>query len=764
EAYRNDTLRKHAEAELRVHARELTALVESSGMISSIPPDKNLFEAICMVSIKKFGVKEAWVCLTDNKGSDIRPASCLGFGPDLITGPTDERKGPSCCVNPANTAVKTRTAQVMHDIQNDPDCGQMTEEALKNGHRSLMAIPLIDSENRVIGALCLYSGEPGYFSDKRINLLQIFANYVSIAIENRRLIEGLEDKVTERTAELEDFGHRLHKLYELSFASRTSAREFANMILHELGGLLDVDGAALGIFEHNTWVGYAVTDRSGLGLTEGMTFPADEVFCKIVSDSRRPLVIKDASVSDEYREHPDFIKYGFSSYLGVPVFIEENMFGVLCTFSRSPYNYREHDLILHQLISKRLEFEFIREKYINDIRDAMVQAESASRAKSDFLANMSHELRTPLNSIIGFSEMMFDGMTGPITEKQRDFLDTVISSGRHLLALINDILDLSKIEAGKMDLELNEFDLKRFLESCLEMFRKKIIKHNIKTGVSLEEGIGTITADERKIKQVVFNLVSNALKFTADGGSVSISARIVRNAAAPEGPAEAAGFNEIEVIVEDTGIGISEEGIKRLFRPFEQLENAYIKKYEGTGLGLALCKKIIELHGGTILVKSEPGKGSAFSFVLPVRTKNLTITDRLLAVRETVNPVTHLLTWEYFLRHMERVSSLHSRAGKRYGLLYFEMDSGARSEDIIAVAGLLKKTIRKHEIVSHGRNPKSFCVILFNADRAMIGNALSRIGESLQQGGYTFNIKSALFMEDGETVEEMLKTVEKDRK
>lgn len=242
-----------------------------------------------------------------------------------------------------------------------------------------------------------------------------------------------------------------------------------------------------------------------------------------------------------------------------------------------------------------------------DLREATFMAEAANRAKSEFLANMSHELRTPLNSIIGFTEVLEDQLFGTLNEKQLEYLKDIGGSARHLLDLINDILDLSKIEEGKTELELSRFSLRNLTDSVILMFKEKAIKHGISLGVELEEDV-EIEADERRIKQVLLNLVSNALKFTPDGGSVNVSARkIVR---------EGKGF--VEFLVSDTGIGIKKEDMERLFQPFSQLETPYNKKHEGTGLGLALSKKLVEMHGGNIWCESEFGKGSTFGFSIPI--------------------------------------------------------------------------------------------------------------------------------------------------
>lgn len=291
---------------------------------------------------------------------------------------------------------------------------------------------------------------------------------------------------------------------------------------------------------------------------------------------------------------------------------------------------QDQDMTLREY-TENLE-QRVRER-TQELDDARRTSEAANVAKSDFLANMSHELRTPLNSIIGFSEVMRDGMAGTLTEEQKEYLKDIWESGKHLLGLINDILDLSKVEAGKMELELSEFNLKELIDGSLVMFKEKALKHNVKIAAEVEEGIADIMADGRKLKQVLFNLISNAIKFTPDGGYVTVQARKIHDAGymiqdTPLSPPPVTGevkggvhpdSDFIEISVEDTGIGISLDNQKRLFQPFQQLETTLTKKYEGTGLGLALSRRMVGLHGGRIRVESEAGKGSKFIFTIPVK-------------------------------------------------------------------------------------------------------------------------------------------------
>jgi PAS domain S-box-containing protein len=231
--------------------------------------------------------------------------------------------------------------------------------------------------------------------------------------------------------------------------------------------------------------------------------------------------------------------------------------------------------------------------------------QEANRMKSEFLANMSHELRTPLNGIIGFTEFLFDEKPGPLMPKQKGYLGDVLSSARHLLQLINDVLDLAKVEAGKMELHPEAFPAHKAVEEVAAVIKGIAQKKHIAVGIEIGAGLGAVTLDQHKFKQVLYNLLSNAVKFSDEAGQVHICVRRLDP-------------DQLEVQVRDAGIGIKAEDINRLFTEFEQLDSGTARRFEGTGLGLALTKKIVEFQGGTISVESEPGKGSAFTVILPV--------------------------------------------------------------------------------------------------------------------------------------------------
>jgi signal transduction histidine kinase len=255
-----------------------------------------------------------------------------------------------------------------------------------------------------------------------------------------------------------------------------------------------------------------------------------------------------------------------------------------------------------------------------DIAATSRQLQIANQHKSEFLANMSHELRTPLNAIIGFAEMLSEGMLGELAERQRDYVLDILASGRHLLALINDILDLSKVEAGRMELELNEFSVAEVLDYAVNIVRAWCIRQGLVLRLEVAPDIESMHADERKIKQVLFNLLSNALRFTPRGGSIDVTAR------------RGANPTEIVISVRDTGVGIPHEQQARIFDEFYQAAGGPGRSRDGTGLGLALAKKFVELHGGRLWVDSQPGAGSTFSFTLPLELDKRAVTRDTSAV------------------------------------------------------------------------------------------------------------------------------------
>jgi signal transduction histidine kinase/HAMP domain-containing protein len=340
----------------------------------------------------------------------------------------------------------------------------------------------------------------------------------------------------------------------------------------------------------------------------------------------QPLMISDYAHDPRITEnyHELLGREGVVALLVVPIPLKGKIIGLLYAANRRPTAFTSGDQeILSRLAAQAAiaienatlyarvqqyaeELETKVEARTRELQDANTQLAAASQHKSEFLANMSHELRTPLTAVIGFSELLSERLFGELNDKQEEFVADILSSGRHLLSLINDILDLSKVEAGRMELHLAPFNLPLAIENALSLFRERAKRHGISLSLTVDEGLGEFVADERKVRQILLNLLSNAVKFTPDGGRVSVNAALTNGCA--------------EISVCDTGTGIAEEDREVIFEAFRQVGRDQTQKREGTGLGLTLAKSYVELHGGKISLESQLGKGSTFTFTLPERS------------------------------------------------------------------------------------------------------------------------------------------------
>jgi signal transduction histidine kinase len=318
---------------------------------------------------------------------------------------------------------------------------------------------------------------------------------------------------------------------------------------------------------------------------------------------RRPIQLEDVQSELEYRGPSPQLLAGRRTVLAVPLLRDAKPIGVIAILRDivQPFSDKQVQLVTTFADQAVIAIENVR--LFNEIQNKGRELEIANRHKSEFLANMSHELRTPLNAIIGFSEVLQERMFGELNDKQAEYIDDIHGSGKHLLSLINDILDLSKVEAGRMELDLAKFHLPSAIDNALTLIRERAARHGIELKCTIDPAVGEIKADARKFKQILLNLLSNAVKFTPEGGRVGVVARAIDGST--------------EVSVADTGIGIAAEDHAAVFEEFRQVGKDYTNKSEGTGLGLALTRKFVELHGGRIWVTSELGKGSTFIFTLP---------------------------------------------------------------------------------------------------------------------------------------------------
>src|SRR5207247_1170207 len=305
------------------------------------------------------------------------------------------------------------------------------------------------------------------------------------------------------------------------------------------------------------------------------------------------------------RVRPMLARLGYRSVLAVPLLREERILCALTVWRKEAGNFSDEIVNLLQTFATQSALAIQNARLFRSIEVKSRELEAANRHKSEFLANVSHELRTPLNAIIGFSEVLGERMFGELNEKQAEYTEDILSSGRHLLSLINDILDLSKIEAGRMELELMKFDLPSAVENALILVRERATRHGIKLERAIDERLGDFTGDERKVKQILVNLLSNSVKFTPEGGKIHVNASLNNGS--------------VIISIADTGIGIAKEDQEAIFEEFRQVGSNYAQKREGTGLGLTLTRKFVEMHGGKIWGESELGKDATFTFTLPIK-------------------------------------------------------------------------------------------------------------------------------------------------
>ena len=475
------------------------------------------------------------------------------------------------------------------------------------GYRTVLFVPML-REGAAIGAIVVARGEVRPFTDTQIALLQAFANQAAIAIENTRLFKELETRTQDLTRSvgqltaLGEVGRAVSSTLDLETVLTTIVSRAVQLADVEAGAIYEYDEAAE-VFHLRATQNLS---EEFLEIARPLALPKGEGATGRLAVTREPVQIPDITAPDAYhgRMRDVLLRMGHRALLAVPLISEDHIVGGLVVNRRQPGEFSPEVIELLRTFATQSALAIQNARLFREIEDKSRQLEVASQHKSEFLANMSHELRTPLNAIIGFSEVLSDRMFGELNEKQEEYLKDIYASGTHLLSLINDILDLSKIEAGRMELELTDFDLPTAIENALMLVRERAGRRSIALHTNIDNRLGQIQADERKVRQVVLNLLSNAIKFTPEGGRIDVSA-------VPKD-----GF--VEVSVTDTGIGIAPEDQEKVFEEFRQVGTA-AKKVEGTGLGLTLCRKFVELHGGKIWVKSQEGVGSTFTFTIPVR-------------------------------------------------------------------------------------------------------------------------------------------------
>ncbi len=574
------TERQRAEKQLAQLNRSLKTLSECNQVLVRAQDESSLLHDICQTLVEFGGYHSAWIGFADqDEAKTIRPVAQVGFAPgDLeplqLSSWCDAEQGRS----PAETVIRTGSLLITQNALTDPNYAPWRDAAIERGYISSISLPLLVNA-QLLGVLNIYATEADAFDDAEVKLLTELADDLAYGIK------ALRTQVERQQAEEE-----IRRLNEsLERRARESETRYQQIVELAEEGIWVIDSTA-----KTTYVNQAMTKMLGYTEAEMLERPIFDFISETERQAAKANVERRKQGITEKHEFKLKAKDGTDvwTYMSSSPILDEN--GKLLGSCALVYNITERkqaDDRLHE----------------SNERISLANAElaRAARLKDEFLASMSHELRTPLNAILGLSEALNEEVYGPLTDRQRKSLTTIEQSGKHLLELINDILDLSKIESGKMELQIAPVSLHHLCKSSLTFVRQQAHRKNIKLNFKITEEIGEIEVDERRIRQVLINLLSNAVKFTPEGGEVGV---------------EIAANVEREILwfsVMDTGIGIAPENLDKLFKPFVQLDSRLSRRYAGTGLGLVLVRRIVELHGGSIAVESQEGKGSQFTITLP---------------------------------------------------------------------------------------------------------------------------------------------------
>jgi signal transduction histidine kinase len=495
-----------------------------------------------------------------------------------------------------------RTAQQIPDVLADVEFGRLDLHRV-GGFRGTMGAPML-IDQRVVGVLNVWRDEVDPLDEREMAIVSAFAAQAAMAVNTIQLVQQLEAngtalarKVDELEA-LREVGEAVNSSLDVDEVLETIAAHAVELSETDGGSIMEYSPADRCFLVRSVYN----TDAAVVNRLRSIRIGLDDTLVGRAAREGRPIGVPDLAQIELDPHLETLYDDGWRSLVVVPMLREGNVVGCLVVRRRRTGRFSDETLELLETFADQSAVAMLNARLYRELQEQSLELELASRHKSEFLASMSHELRTPLNAVLGFSEVLLEQMFGPLNERQEEYLRDIHGSGQHLLELINEILDLSKVEAGRMELEYSSLDLRALLEEATAMLRERATAHAITLTVDVAADVGQVQSDELRLKQVVLNLLTNAVKFTGDGGAVVV--RAVRRA------------GDVEVTVSDTGIGVPEDDFERIFESFQQGGRGSSRE-EGTGLGLTLSRRIVELLGGRMWLKSEVGVGSTFGFSLP---------------------------------------------------------------------------------------------------------------------------------------------------
>jgi signal transduction histidine kinase/DNA-binding response OmpR family regulator len=514
------------------------------------------------------------------------------------------------------------STQQITDVLSDPDYARFDLQRLA-GLRTVLGVPM-QLDDELVGVLLVWRIKVDPFGDRETAVLTTFAAQAAIAIRQANLLRALENRqraLGQKVDQLEALGE-----IGQAVSSSLDLDEVLDRIVTHAVQLSGTDGGSMMELSDNRFQVRTAYGTSPEMLSRLRTIRID-VAGTLVGQAAiegRPLQVPDLR-DVPMDPHLQVLRdAGWRSLIAVPMLREGRIVGALVVRRKAPGGFSEETCELLRTFASQSAMALVNARLFRELERKSAELESASRHKSEFLASMSHELRTPLNAVIGFSEVLLERMFGDLNDRQEEYLRDIRDSGRHLLELLNDILDLSKVEAGSMQLERSTFSVSDVLESCLSQIRASAAQKGIVLRRDIAGNVGLLETDELRFKQVMLNLLSNAVKFTPDGGAVSVRM--------------ATDDTVLTVTVTDTGIGIASEDRDRIFESFQQGGRGPAQQ-EGTGLGLTLSKRIVELFGGEMWLDSEVGVGSTFGFTVPIGTHSGDAGDRAPSAADNDRPL-----------------------------------------------------------------------------------------------------------------------------